>query len=59
MSNTSSFLFPNLGSHYDPVIAGIITALLAAAVVYLWGPATLARYRYARLGQDVQPSVAH
>jgi hypothetical protein len=59
MSNTSSFLFPNLGSHYDPVIAGIITAASAAIVIFLWGPATLARYRYARLGRDVQPSVAH
>jgi membrane protease YdiL (CAAX protease family) len=59
MHNLSTFLFPNLGSHYDPVITGIITTVAAATVVFLWGPATLAQYRFARLGQDVQPSAAN
>jgi hypothetical protein len=32
-----------------------LLTITAAIVIYLWGPATLARYRFARLGQDVQP----
>jgi hypothetical protein len=54
-NNLSSFLFPNYGSHYDPFIACIIIAGAAAIVTFLWGSTTLARFRYARLGQDVQP----
>lgn len=46
MDNVSWSLFPNNGSHYDPAITGTITAIVAAAVVYLWGSKTLARYRY-------------
>ena len=57
-NNMSSFLFPNYGSHYDPFVACIITTAIAAIVVFLWGPSTLGRYRYTRLGQDVQPSAA-
>lgn len=48
MSNVSEFLFPNFGSHYDPVISGAITAVIAVIVTFLWSPKTLARYRYAR-----------
>jgi hypothetical protein len=48
MMNVSEFLFPNYGSHYDPVITGAITAIVAAVVTFLWGPETLARFRYAR-----------
>jgi len=48
MINVSTFLFPNYGSHYDPFVAFIITAVAAAIVAFLWGPETLARYRYAR-----------
>jgi uncharacterized protein len=48
MMNVSEFLFPNYGSHYDPVITGTITAVGAAIVTFLWGPKTLARYRYSR-----------
>lgn len=46
--NVSWSLFPNYGSHYDPFIAFIITAVTAAIVTFLWGPKTLARYRHAR-----------
>jgi membrane protease YdiL (CAAX protease family) len=45
-SNVSQFLFPNYGSHYDPFIPGLILALTAAGVTLLWGPETLARYRF-------------
>jgi len=50
MMNVSEFLFPNYGSHYDPVVTGTITAIVAAVVTFLWGPKTLARLRYARSG---------
>jgi uncharacterized protein len=45
--NTSFAVFPNQGSHWDPAVAGVITAFAAAIVTFLWGPRTLARYRYA------------
>ncbi|WP_410507450.1 CPBP family intramembrane glutamic endopeptidase [Methanosarcina hadiensis] len=48
MMNVSEFLFPNYGSHYDPVVTGTITAIVAGIVTLLWGPETLARFRYAR-----------
>jgi membrane protease YdiL (CAAX protease family) len=47
MINVSEFSFPNYGSHYDPFISCIIFALVAAIVVFMWGPRTLARYRFA------------
>jgi membrane protease YdiL (CAAX protease family) len=47
--NVSVFLFPNYGSRYDPAITGVIVASIATIVIFLWGSATLARYRYARL----------
>jgi len=47
MSNVSFALFPNYGSHWDPAVAGAITAIAAVIVTFLWGPKTLARYRYA------------
>ena len=47
-ANVSQFSFPNHGSHYDPRLAGLILAFTAAMVVFLWGPQTLARYRFAR-----------
>ncbi len=48
MINVSEFLFPNYGSHYDPFISGAITAVIVVIVTFLWGPKTLARYRYGR-----------
>jgi hypothetical protein len=47
-ANVSQFSFPNYGSHYDPRVAGLILAFTAAMVVFLWGPQTLAQYRFAR-----------
>jgi membrane protease YdiL (CAAX protease family) len=44
ISNVSWRLFPNDGSHYDPRIAGLITAFVAALVTVVWGPRTLAPY---------------
>ncbi|MDQ2903594.1 MAG: CPBP family intramembrane glutamic endopeptidase [Ktedonobacteraceae bacterium] len=48
MINVGEFSFPNYGSHYDPVIAAAITAVIAIIIIFLWGSKTLARYRYAR-----------
>jgi membrane protease YdiL (CAAX protease family) len=56
MVNVSEFSFPNYGSHYDPVIAGALIAITAVIVTYLWGPKTLAHYRYAV--RDTSPSDA-
>jgi hypothetical protein len=47
MVNVSEFSFPNYGSHYDPFISCIIFALVAAIVVFMWGPRTFTRYRFA------------
>ena len=46
MFNISFALFPNYGSHWDPAVAGVITAIVAVIVAFLWGSRTLARYRY-------------
>lgn len=50
MDNLSVFtLFPNDGGgHYIPAITAAITIIVAAIVTFLWGPRTLARFRYAR-----------
>jgi hypothetical protein len=48
MINVSEFLFPNYGSHYDPFISGAIIAVIVIIVTFLWGPKTLAQYRYGR-----------
>jgi len=45
MINVSWQLFPNHGSHYDPRITGLITALAAVIVTVVWGPRTLTRNR--------------
>ena len=47
MSNVSFAVFPNYGSHWDPAVAGAITAITAVIVTFLWSPTTLAQYRYA------------
>lgn len=46
MNNVSTFLFPNNGSYFDPVIAFFIMGFIAVGVVIAWGPKTLARYRF-------------
>lgn len=53
MINVSTFLFPNYGSSYNPFITGIIMAVTAAIVIFLWVPLTLAGYRYARLSDSM------
>lgn len=50
MVNVSEFSYPNNGSHYDPVITGTITAIIAVIVTYLWGARTLAHFRFVRQG---------
>jgi membrane protease YdiL (CAAX protease family) len=45
MANVSWQLFPNYGSHWDPRITGLITALAAVIVTVVWGPRTLTRNR--------------
>ncbi len=47
MINVSMFLFPNYGSHYNPVIGAMLLIVTSATLVFLWGPKTLARYKYA------------
>lgn len=54
MYNVSTLLLPNYGLHYDPFVTSILVAIVAVAVTFLWGPKTLARYRYSRSDQDVQ-----
>jgi uncharacterized protein len=46
--NVGFAVFPNQGSHWDPAVAGVITAFAAAIVTLLWGPKTLAQYMYVR-----------
>ena len=45
--NVTWQLFPINGSFYDPRVTGIILAVVATIVIIVWGPGTLARYRYA------------
>jgi uncharacterized protein len=47
MDNVSAFSFPNYGSHNDPVIVGVVTAVVVLVVTLLWGPKTLARFKFA------------
>ena len=46
MINLSWALFPVEGSYYDPFVASLILTISAVAVVCLWGPSTLALFRY-------------
>jgi membrane protease YdiL (CAAX protease family) len=55
--NVSSFLFPNLGSHYDPRLAAMLTIVTAAIVTMGWGPQTLARKARREECVDDHPSV--
>ena len=43
--NLCWFLFPD--EYFDPRIAGLIMAAVAAVVVFVWGPKTLAKNRFA------------
>jgi membrane protease YdiL (CAAX protease family) len=46
--NVSEGLFPNGGSHYDPLVTAAVTALAAAIVTLVWGASTLASRRSLR-----------
>lgn len=46
MINVTWQLFPVHGSYYDPRITGLLAAAAAVIVVVIWGPRTLARYRF-------------
>ncbi len=48
LMNVSDALSPNYSSPYAPVIVGVVTAILAVIVTFLWGAKTLARFRYTR-----------
>jgi len=48
MTNVSEFMFPNYGSHYDPMITCLILAVVATLAVLFWGPRTLDRFRLRR-----------
>jgi hypothetical protein len=45
-ANVGFFLFPNYGSHYDPVVTAIILAAIVGIIAFLWGFRTLSAYRY-------------
>lgn len=51
LSNVGVALFPNGGSHYDPAVAGVLTAIAAGTVAFLWGARTLARFRPSLAGE--------
>ena len=46
MCNVAYFSFPNAGSHYDPAFAFPVMLAATAAITLLWGPKTLARFRF-------------
>jgi membrane protease YdiL (CAAX protease family) len=48
MDNVSWQLTPISGSSYDPALTAPLSMWAAAIVTFLWGPRTLARYRFAR-----------
>lgn len=39
MSNMAQFLFPNLGSHYDPLVLLVLMSVVAAGIVVAYGRA--------------------
>jgi membrane protease YdiL (CAAX protease family) len=43
--NTGMAIFPNQGSHYNPMVTGLVLTVIAAVVVAIYGPRTLARPR--------------
>ena len=58
MYNVSTLLLPNFGLYYDPVVTSMLVIIAAAIIIVLWGPKTLARYRYAPSDQDIQSRAA-
>jgi membrane protease YdiL (CAAX protease family) len=52
MVNVSEFSYPNNGSYYDPFISDVILVVIVVIVTFLWGPKSLARFRYMRVSQS-------
>lgn len=59
MHNVSTVLLPAYGWHYDPLVALIILAVVAGLITFLWGPKSLAHYRFARTGKAAQTGLAN
>ncbi len=45
-ANIGFFLFPNYGSHYDPMVTAFVLAAIVGIITFLWGFRTLSAYRY-------------
>lgn len=52
MDNVSFVMFPDYNSYYDPFYVFIPAALTALLVIFVWGPRTLAHYRFRHRGPD-------
>jgi membrane protease YdiL (CAAX protease family) len=50
--NIGEVVWPFIGTTgaYDPFLTTVLLTITAAIVIFLWGPKTLAQYRYARPG---------
>jgi membrane protease YdiL (CAAX protease family) len=59
MNNVTTVLLADYGWPYNPIMATIILSLAAAVVTFLWGPATLARFRYSGLGTGARSAGAN
>jgi len=56
MINLPWSVIANYGSFYDPFITFVLLMLAVGAIVALWGPTTLDRFRYARRTAPCGPS---
>lgn len=52
MINLTWALFPIAGSYYDPFVVFLILAPAAGMIAFLWGPDTLARFRFSARGHS-------
>ncbi len=46
LSNVGELVWPFYGDYYDPLMHFAVVTVAAAAVTFLWGPKTLARFRF-------------
>ncbi len=49
-------LFP---AYYDPQITSLVVAFAVGVVIVIWGPKTLAQYRYGQLKREAESSIAN
>lgn len=49
MINISPYLIPGFGTFYNPFIFAVFLFIIVIIVTFLWGPKTLAQYRYASI----------